>query len=99
MSTAQCLRLHRPRIFHPAKMIDVMDVKIAVAAAASPKETMKLTNLPKQLARVARPFCRESVSHRPVHAITAHQDEISDLAVLDAFMQFLQRAAMTRHQS
>jgi hypothetical protein len=34
-----------------------------------------------------------------VHAITAHQDHISDLAVRDPFLQFLQGPAVARHQS
>ena len=59
MTPAQGLGFHRPGILHPAEMIDVMDVKIAETTAAGPEETMKILNLPQQLAGLAWPLRRK----------------------------------------
>ena len=47
MASTECLRFDGPRVLHPAKMIDVMDVKIAVAAAARPKKAVEPADLPQ----------------------------------------------------
>src|SRR5207247_8701916 len=41
MATAQRLGLDRPGVLHPTKMINMMDVKIAVAPAARPQKTVE----------------------------------------------------------
>src|ERR1051326_3490371 len=56
MAAAQGLGSDRPCVFHPTEVIDDMDVKITVAAAAGPEETVEALYLPEQFAWVARPF-------------------------------------------
>src|ERR1051325_9521364 len=63
MPAAQRLGLNRPRVFHPAEMIDVMDVEVAVTAAAGPEEAVETGNLPEQFARLAGPFLRKCRRH------------------------------------
>ena len=99
MAAAQRLGLDRPGVLHPAEMIDVVDVKVAVAPAAGPEEAVEVLNLPEQFTRFARPFFRERRSDRSVHSIAAQQYEVADFAVLDALMQFLERPAVAGHQS
>jgi len=55
MPSAKGLRADRPAIFHPAKMIDMMDVEVAVAAAAGPDKTVEPRVLPEQFTWLARP--------------------------------------------
>src|SRR5207249_6394168 len=90
MSPAQRLRLYRPGVLHPAKVIDMVNVEVAVAAAAGPKKTVKSLNLPQQLARLAGPFGGEGGSHRAVHSIAAHQDNIANFSILNPLMELLQ---------
>ena len=80
-------------------MVDMVDVKVAVATAAGPQEAMEAFDLPHHFGRVSRPFGRECRSNRAVHAVTAHKDHIADFPVLDALVEFLQRAAVPGHQA
>ena len=50
MASAQRLGLDRPLVFHPSKMIDVVDVKVVEAAAAGPDEAVEARHLPEQFA-------------------------------------------------
>src|SRR5262245_30699170 len=60
-----------PRVLHPAEVIDVVDVEIAEAATARPKEAVEARNLPEQFARFAGPFFRKRRSEHSLHSITA----------------------------
>ena len=80
-------------------MINMVDVKVAETPAARPQEAVEALNLPEQFRRFARPFFRERRSHRSMHPVAAQQNEIADFAVLDALIQFLERAAVPGHQS
>src|SRR5439155_7755642 len=60
VAPAEGLRFDRPRILHPAEMINVMDVKIIETAAAGPEEAMEVPNLPEQFTRITGPLRRES---------------------------------------
>src|SRR5436190_13869618 len=71
VTSAQRLCLDRPGVLHPAKVIDMMNVKVIETAAAGPEETMEVPNLPKQLTGIAGPLGRECGSDRPVHSVTA----------------------------
>src|ERR1039458_3155694 len=99
MASAQGLRLDRPGVFHPAAMVNVMDVKIVETPAAGPDETVEVLNLPEQFAGLARPLRRIRRPARSMHPVAAQQNEIPDLTILNAMRQFLHRPVVTRHQS
>ena len=91
MASAQGLGLDRPGVLHPAETINVVDVKVAEETAAGPDEAVKARNLPEQFGRAAaRPFFRETGRQRPGHAVAAQQNDVADLAVLEALGQFLE---------
>src|SRR6266403_1512318 len=60
MPPTYALSFDRPRVLHPAQMIDVMNVEITEATAAGPEKTMKILNLPEQFTRLPRPLCGKS---------------------------------------
>lgn len=60
VASAEGLGFDGPIIFHPAKVVNVMDIEVVEAAAAGPKETVEVTNLPEQFAGAAGPLGRES---------------------------------------
>ena len=99
MASAQGLGLDRPGVLHPAEVVDVVDVEVAEAAAAGPEEAVEALDLPEQFAGLAGPLGGEGRAERPVHAVAAHQDDVADLAVLNALVQFLQRPAVAGHQA
>src|SRR5207244_3306160 len=99
MAAAQRLGFDRPGGLHPTEMVNMVDVKVAEAPTARPQEAVETLNLPEQLTRVARPLFRVRRSHRPMHPVAAQKNEIADLAVLDALMQFLKRPAVAGHQA
>src|SRR4051794_10390522 len=81
-------------------MINVMDIKIAVTTTARPEKTVETADLPEQFARCARPFFRELRRQWPgCHAVTAHENDVADFAVLNSFVNFLERFAVPRHQT
>ena len=96
MAAAERLGLDRPGILHPAAVIDDVNVEVVEAPAAGPNEAVEASNLPQQLTRIARPFVRERRSHRPAHAVSPHQHDIADLAVVDALAQLFAGAAAWR---
>jgi len=74
VAAADGLRFDGPRIFHPAAMIDVMDVEVAEATAARPEKLWK------------RPICQRSFlgcqatfpkrrRRAAGHAVAAHEDD------------------------
>ena len=54
MPAADRLGLHRPGIFHPAALVDAVDVEIAEAAAAGPEEAMEASDLVGDFGDVGR---------------------------------------------
>src|SRR5436190_11426718 len=99
MASAERLRFDRPIVLHPAEMVNVMDVEVIEASSAGPKETVEIPNLPKQLVWLARPLGCERRARRPMHPVTAHENNIAEFAILNALVQFLQPPLMARHQS
>src|SRR5438046_518675 len=99
MFSAEGLGFDGPGVFHPAKVINMMDVEVAETAAAGPEKTMEALNLPEQFRWRPRPLGGERGTERSVHAIPAHQHDVTNLAVLNAFVQFLHRPAVTGHQA
>ena len=75
-----------------------MDEEVAEDAAARPEEGVELAKLVLDLVHAGRLDAVET-DDRAVHPIAAHRDDVADLAVLNAFGQFLERAAVTRHQA
>ena len=59
----------------------------------------KRLHLVEQVADPGRFGQREEVSAGPVHPVTPLEDDLADLAVMDTLGQFLERPAVTRHQS
>src|SRR5262249_1197735 len=47
VASTQRLRFNGPRVLHPAEVVDMMNVKVAEASTAGPKETVEVPNLPK----------------------------------------------------
>ena len=78
-------------------MIDMVNVEVAVAAAAGPYKTVKSLDLPQQLARLAGPFGGKGRSQQALHAVAAHQDNIANFSILNPLMELLQIACVTRH--
>ena len=77
----------------------MMNVEVVETAATSPKKTVEAPNLPKQFSRMARPLVRKRRRDRLMHAVTAQQNDIANLAILDPVLEFLHRATVTRHQA
>ena len=99
MAAAQRLGLDRPLVFHPSEMIDDVDIEVVEAAAAGPDEAVEALHLVEQVGDPGGLGKRGEVSAGPVHPVTPLEDDLADLAVMDALGQFLERPAVTRHQS
>src|SRR5947208_2244378 len=99
MPAAERLGANWPGILHPAQMVDVMNVEVVETAATGPKKTVEAPNLPKQFSRMARPLVRKRRRDRLMHAVTVQQNDIANLAILDAVLEFLHRATVARHQA
>src|SRR5687767_8334048 len=99
MATAEALRFDGPGVFHPAEMVDVVDVEVAVATAAGPKEAVEAADLPHEFAAFTIPFGGEGGTDRAVHAVTAHEHDIAEGAILDEFVELLKVAAVTGHET
>ena len=99
MAAAQRLGLDRPLVFHPSEMIDDVDIKVVEAAAAGPDEAVEALHLVEQVADAGRFGKRGEISAGPMHPVTPLENDLADLAVMDALGQFLERPAVTRHQS
>src|SRR5438067_2088612 len=80
-------------------MVDVMNVEVVVTPATGPKKTVEAPNLPKQFTRMPRPLLRKRRRDRLMHAVTPQQNDVTNLTILDALLQFLHRATVTRHQA
>src|SRR2546423_9993610 len=81
-------------------MIDMVDIKVIETSAARPEKTVETANLPEQFAlRVTDPFGGKGGTDRSVHAVAAHQNDIANLAVLNALMKLLERPAVAGHQA
>src|SRR5690606_41687226 len=52
VTAAARLRLHGPCVFHPAAFVDVVDVEVAIGAAAGPQEAVEPLDLVHQLADI-----------------------------------------------
>src|ERR1035437_8927740 len=99
VAAAPRLSLYRPFVFHPTEMIDDVDVIVVEAAAAGPDEAMEALHLVEQIADAGRFGKRGEVGDGPMHPVTPLEDDLADLAVMDTLGQFLERPAVTRHQS
>src|SRR5689334_3374365 len=49
VTTADGMGFHRPGFFHPAALVDLMDVEITIEATTGPEETMEPFHLVQQL--------------------------------------------------
>ncbi len=76
-----------------------MDQEVAETASARPQEGVEVADLVHQLALVFRFLEGGSRARRAGHTISAHQDDVADLASLDTVMQFLACHAVTAHQT
>src|SRR5580765_951079 len=66
MPSAERLRAYRPGVFHPAALVNVVDVKIAERAAARPEKAVESLHLVEQLADVCRSRAGFEGTDRPV---------------------------------
>src|SRR6186997_3203110 len=78
MAATQRLGFDRPGVLHPAEVIDMVDVKVAVASAARPKEAVEVLNLPKQFAHAGGLRHRRERPDWPMHPVTAQENEVAD---------------------
>ena len=99
MAAAERLGFDGPGVFHPAEMIDVVNVEIAVTTTAQPDEAVEALDLIHQIGERAGVGFGEGGGERAGHAVTAHEDDVADLAVADALVELLHRAAVARHQA
>src|SRR5260370_36947236 len=98
VAATEGLGFHRPAILHPAALVDVVDIKIAVEAAAGPQEAVKPLDLVEQLADPLGPGAGERKPHRPAHPVGPQGDEVADLARLDPVEGFPADLALTAPQ-
>src|SRR5690606_8203494 len=99
VAAAAGLRANRPGIFHPATLVDVVNVEVAIRAAAGPQKAVETLYLVHQLADVVGLRSGREGRHWTVHAIGAQGDEVAHLAVLDALAKLAARDAVTAHQA
>ncbi len=99
VAAAHGLGLHRPGVLHPAAFVDVVNVEVAVAAAAGPQEAVEVFDLPHQLVLVGGLGLGEGRAHGRVHAIGTQHDHVADLAVLNAVEQLAAGQAVAAHQA
>ena len=99
MAAAQSLSLDGPLIFHPGEMVDNVNVEVAEVASAGPDEAVEALHLIHQVTDARRLGRRGEESDWSVHAVAALQNNLTDLAVLETFLELLQRPAVAGHQS
>src|ERR1700683_2561577 len=99
MPAAQRLRLHGPLVLHPPQLIDQVDIEVIEAAAASPDETVEALHLVKEVGDTGRFRKRAEITAGPMHPVAALQNDLANLAIVDAVGQLLHRAVVTGHQS
>ena len=99
VTAAYALGLDGPGVFHPAEMVDDVDVEVAEAAAACPEEAVESPNLVFQVGDIGRLGGRGERADGAGHAVATHQDDLTDLSIGDPLLQFLERLGMARHQS
>ena len=95
MSTAQRLCIHRPCILHPAKVVNMVNIKVVEASATGPQEAVEPPNLIFKVAHVIWLGCRLKRSGRTVHSVNPHKNDFSQFTVSNSIMQLLQTDHMS----
>src|SRR5207248_323055 len=99
MPAAGSLRLHRPGVFHPATLIEVVNQVIAVNAAAGPEKGVELFHLVEQLTDIVRLRSRVSLAGLSTHAVGLQEDQLTDLPGTDPVVEFLARRTVPARQT
>src|SRR5262249_55167416 len=96
---AEAAGLDRPGVLHPAALVNVVDVEVAVAAAAGPEEAVEAADLVEQLADAVRLGPGERRADRAVLSVGLQQQDVAELAGLDAVEQLLAGDAVPAHEA
>ena len=99
MAATESLGFDRPRVFHPAALVDLVNVEVAEESAAGPEEAVESLDLEHDFALPFRFLFGKGGGYRAVHAVGAHVDDVADLAILDAVEKFLTAAAVPHHET
>ncbi len=99
MAAAEGHGFDGPGVFHPALVVDDVDVEIAEVAAASPEEAVEALDLVHHFADARGFHERVEEAHRAVDAVAALEDDVAQFAVMEAFGQFLHAAVVARHEA
>ena len=99
VAPAIALGLDRPRALHPAGLVDVVNVEVAIRAAARPEEAVEAVDLVVEFLHVIGLLLRAERGHRCLHAIRAQQEDVAEFTLLDARGEFLAPLAVPAHEA
>src|SRR6267154_1691206 len=97
MSAAGRMCFDGPGIFHPATLVDLVNVEIAEDSAARPEVTVEMPDLIGELFRTR--WCPASKGGSSSHPIGPQQSDFTNLPGFNSAMQFLPRLAMANHEA
>jgi hypothetical protein len=101
MAAAISFRFDRPVVLDPAGFVDVVNIEVAKAATARPKETVEILDLVEKFARIFRRVTLLGAERCDglLHPIRPQQNDVSEFTILNPLLQLLASFAMTAHQA
>ena len=97
--TTGCNALHRPRILHPAALINVVNQEVTDRTTAEPQKCMKFADLPQQLTDALRLRTRRRGTRRTSLTVSPQGRHFTNLTVLNSVMQLTTSLTVTAHQT